>query len=161
MPVEKTNVMRILDRAKITYRTHSYSAEDGLIDAVHSAQKMGLPETQVYKTLVTRGTGRDFFVFVIPAAAELDLKAAARAVGQKSVSMLHVAELNGITGYIRGGCSPVGMKKQFMTVFDASCRNLETMVVSAGKIGHMVELAPEALIAVTRGKTAPILMPET
>lgn len=160
MAADKTNVMRILDKAKVSYCTHSYSADDGLIDAVHSAQKMGLPESQVYKTLVTRGTGRDFFVFVIPAAAELDLKAAARAVGQKSVAMIHVAELLGITGYIRGGCSPIGMKKQFVTVFDESCTGLETMVVSAGKIGHMVELAPNDLIALVRGKTAAITMPQ-
>ena len=100
---DKTNAMRMLDRAKVAYTVHEYNTDDGLIDAVHSAQKMGLDPAMVYKTLVTRGTGKDFYVFVIPAAEELDLKAAARAVGEKSVAMLHVAELLGITGYIRGG----------------------------------------------------------
>ena len=158
MATDKTNAMRMLDRAKISYTVHEYSADDGVIDAVHSAEKMGLSVRQVYKTLVTRGTGRDFYVFVIPAAAELDLKAAARAVGEKSVSMLHVAELLGITGYIRGGCSPVGMKKLFCTTIDASCQSLETMVVSGGKIGRMIELRPADLLAVTHGRTAAIVM---
>ena len=155
---DKTNAMRMLDRAKVAYTVHEYNTDDGLIDAVHSAQKMGLDAAMVYKTLVTRGTGKDFYVFVIPAAEELDLKAAARAVGEKSVAMLHVAELLGITGYIRGGCSPVGMKKLFRTTIDASCMGLEKMAVSGGKIGRMVELRPADLIAVTHAQTAEILM---
>lgn len=155
---DKTNAMRMLDRAKVAYTVHEYNTDDGLIDAVHSAQKMGLDPAMVYKTLVTRGTGKDFYVFVIPAAEELDLKAAARAVGEKSVAMLHVAELLGITGYIRGGCSPVGMKKLFRTTIDASCLWLEKMAVSGGKIGRMVELRPADLIAATHAQTAEILM---
>ncbi len=151
---DKTNAMRMLDRAKVAYTVHEYNTDDGLIDAVHSAQKMGLDPAMVYKTLVTRGTGKDFYVFVIPAAEELDLKA----VGEKSVAMLHVAELLGITGYIRGGCSPVGMKKLFRTTIDASCLGLEKMAVSGGKIGRMVELRPADLIAVTHAQTAEILM---
>ena len=157
---EKTNVMRILDREKIAYQVHEYTVDDGLIDAVHAAQKIGLPPERLYKTLVTRGVNHDFYVFVIPAAAELDLKAAARAVGAKAVSMLHVAELCGITGYIRGGCSPIGMKKQFRTVIDESCRALVTVTVSAGKIGHMVELAPADLLRAAHAETASITMPE-
>lgn len=159
MATDKTNAMRILDKGKIYYTVHRYSCEDGVIDAVHTAEKLGLPPDMLYKTLVTRGaSGKDFFVFVIPSAAELDLKAAARAVGQKSVSMVHVAELLGITGYIRGGCSPVGMKKQYKTVFDASCLTLDKMIVSGGKIGYMICLAPQDLLQVTRGIAAPICM---
>ncbi len=107
---------------------------------------MGQPVERVYKTLVTQGTGRDYFVFVIPVAEELDLKAAARAVGQKAVEMIKVADINKVTGYIRGGCSPIGMKKEFKTVIDSSCETLDTIIVSAGKIGHQIELAPSDLI---------------
>ena len=102
----KTNAMRVLDRAKIPYETYSYEHEDGKIDGVSVAQKLGQPVEQVFKTLVTRGTDRNFYVFVIPVAKELNLKAAARAVGQKSVEMIHVDEIKNATGYIRGGCSP-------------------------------------------------------
>ncbi len=142
----KTNVMRILDRAKVKYNTYAYDHSDGLIDGVSVASKMGQPVERVYKTLVTQGTGRDYFVFVIPVAEELDLKAAARAVGQKAVEMIKVADINKVTGYIRGGCSPIGMKKEFKTVIDSSCETLDTIIVSAGKIGHQIELAPSDLI---------------
>ena len=159
MAADKTNAMRMLDKGKVAYTVYHYQTDDGIIDALHTAEKLGLPPEMLYKTLVTRGaSGKDFFVFVIPAPAELDLKAAARAVGQKSVSMVHVAELLSITGYIRGGCSPVGMKKQYKTVFDSSCTGLEKMIVSGGKIGHMIGLAPSDLLKVTRGITAPICM---
>lgn len=159
MAADKTNAMRMLDRAKIPYEVHTYECADGIIDAVHTAETLGLDPATLYKTLVTRGaSGRDFFVFVIPSHGELDLKAAARAVGQKSVSMVHVAELLSITGYIRGGCSPVGMKKQYKTVFDVSCLSLEKMAVSGGKIGRMIRLAPADLLKVTRGTTASLCM---
>ncbi len=152
----KTNAMRILEREKIHYIIHEYESRDGLIDGISAAHKMGIPEEKVYKTIVTKGCGRDYYVFVVPVAKEIDLKAAARAVGEKSVALIPVSDLNRVTGYIRGGCSPVGMKKQFATVLDDSCLALETMVVSAGKIGHQVEIAPTDLQRATRAKFAPV-----
>ncbi len=152
----KTNAMRILEREKIRYQIHEYESGDGLIDGISAAHKMGISEEKVYKTIVTKGCGRDYFVFVVPVAKEIDLKAAARAVGEKSVALIPVADLNKVTGYIRGGCSPVGMKKQFVTVLDASCSALDTMVVSAGKIGHQVELAPADLQRAVQARLAPV-----
>jgi Cys-tRNA(Pro)/Cys-tRNA(Cys) deacylase len=142
----KTNAMRILDKAGIKYNTYSYDHSDGLIDGVSVANKMGQPVEQVYKTLVTQGTSREFYVFVIPVADELDLKAAARAVGEKALEMIKVADINKVTGYIRGGCSPIGMKKEYRTVLDSSCKDEKTIIISAGKIGHQIELAPDDLL---------------
>ncbi len=139
----KTNAMRMLDRAKIPYTVHTYEASEAL-DGVTVAGKIGCPVEQVYKTLVTQGK-HGYFVFVIPAAAELDLKKAARAVGEKAVEMIHVKDINKATGYIRGGCSPVGMKKAYPTVLDISARERETIIVSAGKIGWQMEVAPDDL----------------
>ena len=156
MPAEKTNVMRILDKAKVAYIPQYYSHDDGLIDAVSVAAKLGQPVERVFKTLVTRGSSRNFFVFVIPAAGELNLKAAARAVGEKSIEMIHVSEINAVTGYIRGGCSPIGMKKVFRTTLDESALACPTVMISAGKIGTQVELAPADLLALVRGSTAAI-----
>ncbi|MBQ5754337.1 MAG: aminoacyl-tRNA deacylase, partial [Oscillospiraceae bacterium] len=116
----KTNAMRILEREKISYTALEYEHGDGAIDGVSVAAKMGEDPALVYKTLVTQGASRNYFVFVIPVAAELDLKKAAKSVGEKNVAMIHVADINKVTGYIRGGCSPVGMKKQFVTVMDES-----------------------------------------
>lgn len=117
----KTNAMRILERAKVPYTAHEYAHEEGVaVDGVTVAASMGEDPACVYKTLVTQGSSKNYFVFVIPVAAELDLKAAARSVGEKSVAMIHVADINKVTGYVRGGCSPVGMKKQYTTVFDES-----------------------------------------
>lgn len=152
----KTNVMRVLDRAKIPYHSHFYDHEDGKIDGISVAHKLGQKVEQVFKTLVTRGASREYYVFVVPVAKELDLKAAARSVGEKSVEMIHVDEINRVTGYIRGGCSPVGMKKQFRTVIDESCGAQPAIIVSAGKIGAQVELAPAALLKLIGGTTAPI-----
>ena len=143
--INKTNAMRILDRAKIPYECHTYDASDGHIDGVSVAEKMGQNPDFVYKTLVTQGNSRNYFVFVVPVAAELDLKAAARSVGEKSVEMIKVADINKVTGYIRGGCSPVGMKKQFKTVADISAKELEVFFVSGGKIGLQIELNPQKL----------------
>ncbi len=145
----KTNVMRILEKENIHYRAYHYEHKDGRIDGASVAKKMGQDPRRVFKTLVTRGTdnqGKSYFVFVIPVEQELDLKRAAKAVGQKAVEMIHVNEINGVTGYIRGGCSPVGMKKPYPTVLDSSAQSLESIIVSAGKIGFQVELAPEDLI---------------
>lgn len=152
----KTNAMRILDKAQIKYNAYSYDYSDGSIDGVSVANKLGLPVERVYKTLVTQGASREYYVFVIPVAEELDLKAAARAVCEKSVEMIKVADINKVTGYIRGGCSPIGMKKSYKTVLDSSCENLDSIIVSAGKIGHQIELAPSDLIGLINGTTAPV-----
>ena len=140
---DKTNVMRILDQANIPYQHYTYSHKGNeAVDGVSVAEQLGQPLEQVFKTLVTRGHSKDYFVFVIPVAAELDLKAAARSVGEKSVEMIHVAEINKVTGYIRGGCSPIGMKKQYRTVIDQTAQDLDTMIYSGGKIGYQVETSP-------------------
>lgn len=154
----KTNAMRILDKASIKYNTYEYDHSDGIIDGISVANKLGQPVQRVYKTLVTQGTSRGFYVFVIPAAKELDLKAAARAVGEKAIELIKVTDINKVTGYIRGGCSPIGMKKEYKTVLDSSCMELDAIIVSAGKIGHQLELSPKALIALIGCDIAEITM---
>lgn len=154
----KTNAMRILDKAAIKYNTYEYDHGDGAIDGVSVAGKIGQPVEKVYKTLVTQGSSREYFVFVIPVAAELNLKAAARAVDEKAVEMIKVNDINKVTGYIRGGCSPIGMKKDYKTVLDSSGEKLDTIIVSAGKLGHQIELAPQELIGLVKCETADITM---
>ena len=154
MKEQKTNVMRILDQKKIPYEAKHYPHGDDAVDGVTVAQSLGQDPASVFKTLVTHGAKGGYYVFVIPVAEELDLKKAAKAVGEKSVAMLHVKELLPLTGYVRGGCSPIGMKKPFSTFFDSEVEKWETVMVSAGKIGWQVELAPAALKELTRGKTA-------
>lgn len=156
MANNKTNVMRILDKSHIPHKEYTYDHSDGKIDGVAVAEKMGQPLDQVYKTLVTKGTGREYYVFVIPVAKELNLKAAAKSVGEKSVEMVHVKDLLGITGYIRGGCSPIGMKRSYTTVLDSSCQAISSIIVSGGKIGYQVELAVDDLITLTNAKIASI-----
>ena len=151
----KTNAMRILDKTGIPYELQTYSPDDG-IDGVSVARKLGQPVEQVYKTLVTKGRG-GHFVFVIPVAAELDLKAAARAVDEKAVELIPVKDINKVTGYVRGGCSPVGMKKQYKTVFDESVLTQEKVYVSGGRIGTQVCCAPADLIRAARAITAKII----
>lgn len=153
---EKTNVMRVLDKAGISYRHYTYDASDGHIDGLAVAQKLGQDPDQVFKTLVTQGASGGYFVFVIPVGEELNLKAAARAVGEKSVSMLHVADLLKVTGYVRGGCSPIGMKKQYPTVIDETCQLFDTMIFSGGRIGSQVEMAPDDLLSLISASTADI-----
>ena len=150
---EKTNVMRTLDQKKIPYTAHTYDP-DGPIDGVSVAAALGQDPAHVFKTLVTKGASGGYYVFDIPVAENLDLKKAARAVGEKSVAMLPQKELLGLTGYVHGGCSPVGMKKQFPTVFHETAEIIDTITVSAGKIGYQVELAPADLIALVGGRTA-------
>jgi Cys-tRNA(Pro)/Cys-tRNA(Cys) deacylase len=154
---QKTNVMRMLEQKKIRYTAHEYPHGDEAVDGVTVAKLTGIAEEKIYKTLVARGASKNIFVFVIPVAEELDLKKAAKAVGEKSIAMIHVSEINAITGYIRGGCSPIGMKKQFRTVYNSSIEVLETVLVSAGKIGYQIEIAPQDLIKMTRGQTADII----
>ena len=151
MAEQKTNVMRILEQKKIAYTPHSYPHGDEAVDGVTVARLTGQDPSRVFKTLVARGASKKIYVFVIPVTAELELRKAAKAAGEKSVAMIHVSEINALTGYVRGGCSPVGMKKAFPTFFDASAAEKETILVSAGKIGAQAELAPEALRKLTNG----------
>ena len=160
MAEQKTNVMRVLEQKKITYTPHSYPHGDDAVDGATVAQLIGKAPEQVYKTLVTVGASKNHYVFVIPVLAELNLKKAAKAVGEKSIAMLHVSELLPLTGYVRGGCSPIGMKKQFRTVIDASCEAQDTITVSAGKIGQQVEVAPADLLKLIRGTTADVINDE-
>ena len=155
---EKTNVMRVLEQKKIAYSAHTYPHEEGVaVDGVTVAQSMGFDPAAVFKTLVARGAKGQFYVFDVPVAENLDLKKAAKAVGEKSIEMIHQKELLPLTGYVHGGCSPVGMKKLFPTVIDASAENLETMIVSAGKIGYQVELAPRDLASLVRASFADLV----
>lgn len=154
----KTNVMRILDKAGISYNTYNYDTSDGLIDGISVAEKIGKPIEYVYKTLVTQGTSREYYVFVIPVAEELDLKAAARVVNEKAVVMIKILDINKVTGYIRGGCSPIGMKKEYKTVLDSSCNALDAFIISAGKLGHQIELSSVDLIRLINCKTESITM---
>ena len=157
MREEKTNVMRLLEQKKVPYTPHQYAHSEGeAVDGATVAGLIGKDPAAVFKTLVTRGAAKANYVFVIPVLAELDLKKAAKAAGVKSVAMIHVADINKVTGYIRGGCSPVGMKKQFVTVYDESCLAQQTILVSGGRIGTQIECAPADLIKVTRGRTAAI-----
>lgn len=159
MKEDKTNVMRILDREKVKYTPHFYES-DGQVDGVHVAETLGIPFERCFKTLVTffKATNgkTDYYVFCIPVDAELDLKAAARAAGVKSVEMLAVKDLLKTTGYIRGGCSPIGMKKQFPTFIDTAAKNVDEIYVSGGKIGTQVELAADEISKLTGAEFADI-----
>lgn len=137
--IEKTNVMRILDQCGIKYQSYSYADTDA-INGLDVANALNQNPSQVFKTLVTVGASKKHYVFLVPVASELNLKNAARAVGEKSVEMLKMKDLFALTGYIHGGCSPIGMKKQFKTIIDGSAQNFETIIFSAGKIGYQVEL---------------------
>ena len=150
---EKTNVMRVLEQKGVAYTPHTYPT-DGSIDGASVAGYLGQDPECVFKTLVARGASGGYYVFDIPVEDTLDLKKAAKAVGEKSIAMIHQKELLPLTGYIHGGCSPVGMKKQFPTVFHETAEILDTICVSAGKIGYQVELAPADLMALVGAKTA-------
>ena len=156
---EKTNVMRTLEQKKIAYTAHTYPHEDGVaVDGVTVAQMLGQNPNAVFKTLVTKGASGGYYVFDIPVAQTLDLKKAAKAVGEKSIAMLPSKDLLPLTGYVHGGCSPVGMKKQFPTVFHESCVDYDTVMVSAGKIGYQVEVNPKELLALLRATTADVVV---
>ena len=157
MSQAKTNAMRMLDRAKISYTALEYPHQEGqAVDGVTVAQMLGQNPDQVFKTLVTQGASHNYYVFVVPVAASLDLKKAARAVGEKSVAMLHVADINKVTGYIRGGCSPVGMKKKYPTVFDESALARPRIYVSGGRIGTQICCEPAGLMKAVQGSVAHI-----
>lgn len=136
----KTNVMRMLDQKKIPYKSYSYADTDA-ISGIEVADVLGQNRAQVFKTLVTVSKSNQYYVFVIPVEQELDLKRAAASVGEKSVRMLPAKELLSLTGYVHGGCSPIGMKKAFQTVVDETASDFESIIFSAGKIGYQVELA--------------------
>lgn len=151
----KTNVMRILDSMGISYTGYTYECEE-FIDGMQIADMLALPHEKVYKTLVAQGSSGDYFVFVIPIEAELDLKKAAKAVGEKSVAMLHVKDINAVTGYVRGGCTAIGMKKQYVTRLAACAAALPSIIVSGGRLGSQIALRPEDLLKAAKGEYADI-----
>lgn len=152
--IGKTNAIRILDTAKVEYSLKAYTVNEDDLLGVHVAQQLGLDPDTVFKTLVLKGDKTGHLVACIPVAATLDLKALARVSGNKSVEMAHVKDLFALTGYIRGGCSPIGMKKKFPTFFDETIILFDRIYVSAGQRGLQVSLAPDDLLQVTDGKTA-------
>ena len=155
--LSKTNAVRILEAGKIPYRAYTYETEDGFNDGISVASKIFKDTGLVYKTLVAEGAGREIYVFVIPVASELDLKKAAAASGEKKIEMAAVKRLFDLTGYIRGGCSPVGMKKQYRTFIDSSVENIKSIIVSGGKIGLQIELYPDDLIKTVNAEIIDII----
>lgn len=153
---EKTNALRMAERAGVEVKTHTYAHEGGAVDGVTVAKLVGKPCECVFKTLVTQGATGGFYVFVIPVDRELHLKKAATAFGEKSVHMIKIEQLLPLTGYVRGGCSPIGMKKRLPTVIDQSAKDKAYILVSAGRIGTQMEMTPEALCQLAGGKWADI-----
>lgn len=147
----KTNAMRMLDRQKVKYETLTYECDE-FVDGMHSADLTGAPYEQSFKTLVMEGKSGGYYVFVVPIEKEVDRKAAAKTVGEKTVDMIHVKDITKITGYVRGGCSPIGMKKLFPTVFDASAGEFDEIYVSGGRIGLTLKVPVAELLKVTGGK---------
>ena len=154
--MDKTNAIRQLERKKQPYSTHSY--DGGALSGTEVAATLGLDAARVFKTLVTTGKSGAHYVFLVPVAEELDLKKAASVVGEKSISMLPQKELLPLTGYVHGGCSPVGMKKQFPTVFHETAESLSQVAVSAGKIGYQVVCDPKDLMALLRAAAADLIV---
>ena len=153
----QTNAMRILDRNKIKYTLNTYEC-DNFIDGVSIADALGQDYGMSFKTLVTVGKSGQYYVFALPIAEELDMKKAAKVVGEKSIEMLHVKDINKVTGYIRGGCTPIGMKKQYPTVIHESAKSYDTIIVSGGRIGAQIFLAPDDLISVTGGRYEDVIV---
>lgn len=152
----KTNAMRILDKNKISYEVLTYTCDE-FIDGLHTAELTGAPVEASFKTLVLQGKSGQFYVFVLPIAEEVHLKKAAKEVGEKSIEMIHVKDLTKITGYVRGGCSPLGMKKQFPTVIHVSAENFEKIYISGGRIGLTICLAPWDIMKVIPARYADII----
>jgi len=152
----KTNAMRILDRLKINYTPNFYDCDE-FIDAVKIADRLGQRYESSFKTLVTEGKSKAYYVFVIPIAEELDLKKAAKAVGEKSVEMIHVKDIKDVTGYIRGGCTPIGMKKKYRTVIHNTVSDFDKVIVSGGMIGVQLILSPADLIRATEAKVEDVI----
>jgi len=153
----KTNAMRFLEKNKIPYEERTYECDE-FIDGITVANALGQPLDMTFKTLVAHGRSGNYYCFLIPVDKELDLKKAAKSVGEKSVEMLHVKDLTAVTGYVRGGCTPIGMKKQFMTVVNASAEPLDEFYISGGRIGVQIKVSPRALVGAIRGKFEDILM---
>lgn len=153
----KTNAMRILDKNKVAYRINTYECDE-FIDGIHIADMNGDPYDQSFKTLVTVGKTGNYYVFVIPIDKEIDFKKAAKIVGEKSVEMIHVKDINAVTGYIRGGCTPLGMKKLYPTVIEESARNFDEIIISGGKLGMQIILNPLDLAKVVNGTFAQIVV---
>ena len=152
----KTNAMRILDRKKISYEYQTYECDE-FTDGIETANKLNLPHEQVYKTIVTTGKSGEHYVFVLPIEAEIDFKKAAKVVGEKSLEMLHLKELTKVTGYVRGGCTSIGMKKQFPTVIQEDAKELDHMHVSGGKLGMQLTLLPEDLAKAANAQFADVI----
>ena len=152
----KTNAMRILEEKGIPYEMQSYECKE-FEDGGQVADALGLPHEKVYKTLVCQGAGKGYFVFVIPIDEELDLKKAAKSVGEKSVEMIHVKDIKDVTGYVRGGCTAIGMKKAYPVRIEESAMLLEDMYVSAGRIGCQINLEPEKLLLASGGEWADLI----
>lgn len=156
----KTNAMRFLDTKKIAYEVQAYQCDE-FIDGVHVAEKLGQPLDETFKTIVAQGKSGSYYCFLLPVAEELDLKKAAKSVGEKSVELLHVKDITKVTGYVRGGCTPIGMKKQFMTVVHSSAQELEKFYISGGRIGMQIHLSPTELVNTIKGKFEPIILSQT
>lgn len=152
----KTNAVRLVEAEGISYRLHSYDAPEGFLDGVSVALALGQDSRRVFKTLITIGSSRENHVCVIPVEKELDLKKAAACFGEKKLEMIPAKEITKTTGYIKGGCSPIGMKKPFSTVVDISAENIEWIIVSGGKVGLQMEIPTEALLDMTGAKLADI-----
>lgn len=152
----KTNAMRFLDKNKIDYTVQTYQCDE-FIDGIHTAEKLGQPLEETFKTLVAHGKSGEYYCFLLPVAQELDLKKAARSVDEKSVELLHVKDITKVTGYVRGGCTPIGMKKQFMTVIHSSAEPMELFYMSGGRIGTQIRLSPSELVKAIRGKFSDII----
>lgn len=157
MKKEKTNAMRILDKEKVDYEMLTYNGDDGKIDGISVAKKIDKNIEMVYKTLITQGASLAYYVFVIPVNLELDLKKAAKKVGEKKVEMIPVKDIMKVSGYIRGGCSPIGMKKLYPTFIDQSAQLLDTVIVSGGKIGVQIEVRLEDLVKNAKAQLADLI----
>lgn len=153
----KTNAMRILDKHHISYEVHQYECGE-FIDGVHIADQMGQAYETSFKTIVTVGKSKEYYVFALPIDREIDLKKAAKVVGEKSVELLHVKDINKVTGYIRGGCTPVGMKKLYKTVIHESAKKYDKIIVSGGKLGTQIELSPLDLAKVVHAQFADVIV---
>lgn len=153
----KTNAMRILDKNKISYETINYECDE-FIDGLHTAEKTGAPVEQSFKTLVAQGKSKEYYVLVIPIAEEIDLKKAAKVLGEKSIEMIHVKDITKVTGYVRGGCSPLGMKKLYPTIIQESAQNFDVVYVSGGRIGSTIKVNPQELAKVVNAKFADFIV---
>ena len=153
----KTNAMRILDKNKISYELNTYECDE-FVDGKSIADMLGQDYDMTFKTLVTVGKSKQYYVFAIPIVEELDMKKAAKIVGEKNIEMLHVKDINKVTGYIRGGCTPIGMKKLYPTVIHESAKQHEKIIVSGGRLGAQIFIAPDDLVSVVNGKYADIIV---